>query len=189
MLHEDLNGSTEHQPGSDQFGLKQYNKSLASLNRYLSTANDKSVDIVLICCILFVSFDSFRGDYLIAGKHLQCGLKILSNSRRDPLNLKSRCENIVSVLVELYIQLKSILDENIDLCDPTTGAVYVPKRFSSPSEAWNTLNSITSLAFDVRPVEVLNAETRNKQISYWNDRLIMCRCLSSGKLGLISFHI
>lgn len=103
MLHEDLNGSTEHQPGSDQFGLKQYNKSLASLNRYLSTANDKSVDIVLICCILFVSFDSLRGDYLIAGKHLQCGLKILCSSRRDPLNLKSRCENIVSVLVELYI--------------------------------------------------------------------------------------
>lgn len=155
-LHEDLDGSTEHQPGSDQFGLKQYNKSLASLNRYLSTANDESVNIVLICCILFVTFESLRGNYLTAGKHLQCGLKILSGSRQDPLNSESRSEEIVSVMVELYVQVKSILDDNIDLCDPTTGAVYVPERFSSPSEARNTLISITSLVFDIRPDAALN---------------------------------
>ena len=70
-LHEAYSRSTESKSGIDEYSLKQYNKSLGGLNRYISSAKDKSLEIVMICCILFTLFESFRGDYDSAGKHLQ----------------------------------------------------------------------------------------------------------------------
>ncbi|MCJ1430149.1 hypothetical protein MMC29_008065 [Sticta canariensis] len=160
-LHETLNGSTGYKPGIDQYGLKQYNKSLAGLNRYMSTAKDKSVDIVLICCILFVTFDSLRGEYETAWQHLQSGLKILSSSRQDPRSSKFIHDDIVPVFVRLHVQAVSVIDIDITWDDPITAAFCVPKRFSSLSEARNTFYCIMSLLLDFCGVGMPSLEKRD----------------------------
>lgn len=147
-LHETFNSSTDYKPGSDQYGLRQYNKSLAGLNRYIATAKDKSVDIVLICCILFITFESLHGDYGTILKHLQGGLKILSSSQLDPRSSKFINDDILPIFSRLYVQVTSIINTDILLSDLTTRAVCVPKRFSSLDEARNTCYSIMSLISD-----------------------------------------
>lgn len=148
-LHETFHCSTEYTPASDQYGLRQYNKSLAGLNRYMSTAKGKSIDIVLICCILFTAFESLRGDYTTAGQHLQSGLKILSSSRQELLSSEFH-DDIVPVFVRLRVQAKSIIDTELTLDDPsTTRAVSVPKRFLRLGEARTTCFRLLSLVFDL----------------------------------------
>lgn len=147
-LHEAFSGNTGYKPGGDQYGLKQYNKSLAGLNTYMSTAKDKSVDIVLICCILFTSFESLRGDYHTAAQHLHSGLKILSHSRQDLHSSKIVHADIMPVFIRLRIQVRSIIDHDLTLGDATTEAICVPKRFLSLGEARNTFYSLMSLVID-----------------------------------------
>lgn len=163
-LHEAFNDRTEYKVGSQQYSLSQYNKSLVGLNRYLSTGKERSVDIVMICCILFAAFESFRGDYDIAGQHLQSGLKILSSSRQDPLGSKSINDDIVPVFTRLCVQFKSMVPFDLALDDLTTGAVSVPKRFSSLGEARDTFHTIMTLVLDfAAKVEVLVVENREIQ--------------------------
>lgn len=78
-LHEAFNGSIEYEPIGDQDGLKQRNKALAGLNKYISTAEDKSLEAVLVCCTLFTFLECLHGDHNAAGQHLQGGLKISSS--------------------------------------------------------------------------------------------------------------
>lgn len=136
-LHEAFNDSTECRPGSDWYGLNQYCKSLAGLNRHMSTTKYKSVDIVLICCVLFITFESLRGDYDTAGQNLQSGLKILSHPPQYQRSLKFIHDHMISVFVRLYVQLVSITDSNFTLNDHTAGGVYMPQRFSGLGEARN----------------------------------------------------
>ncbi|MCJ1467591.1 hypothetical protein MMC07_006216 [Pseudocyphellaria aurata] len=162
-LHESFNGSAEHGLRNDQYGLKQYSKSVAGLNKYLSTAKDKSVDIVLICCILFIAFDSLRGDYDTAGRHLFCGLKILCSSQQDPTSSNFIHDEIVPQFVRLRVQAKSTLDNYLSVADPTTRAMRVPKKFSNLGEARNTLYGIMSLVFNIGRAEKLVFEKRKAQ--------------------------
>lgn len=158
-LHEDFNDRTAYKVGSQQYSLSQYNKSLVSLSRYMSTGKERSVDKVMICCILFAAFESFRGDYEMAGQHLKCGLKILSSSRQDPLSSKFTNDDIVPVFIRLCVQFKSMIPTNFALDDLTTGAVSVPRRFSRLGEARDTIYTIMTLVFDFNAkVEVLILE-------------------------------
>ncbi|MCJ1424770.1 hypothetical protein MMC29_002658, partial [Sticta canariensis] len=148
-LHEAFSCVTEYKSGIDEYSLKQYNKSLGGLYRYISSAKDKSLEIVMICCILFTLFESFRGDYDSAGKHLQSGLKILSGSRLDPRSLKTLHDDILPVLFKLRVQARPFFDMEFNLdCPLNTVAVCVPKRFSSLREARNMFYSIMNLVLD-----------------------------------------
>ncbi|MCJ1265327.1 hypothetical protein MMC22_005203 [Lobaria immixta] len=157
-LHEMFNGSTEHRPGSDQYALKQYSKSLAGLNRYMSTAKEKSVNVVLICCVLFITFENLRGDYDTAWQHIQGGLKILSRSRQDPRSSKFIHEDIMPVFVRHHVQVKSVVSSHLILDDHAPGDACVPKTFSGLGEARNTFYSLMSLIIDFCWVQVPDFE-------------------------------
>ncbi|MCJ1428514.1 hypothetical protein MMC29_006424 [Sticta canariensis] len=162
-LHETYNGRTRYRPGSDQYCLKQYNKSLAGLNRYISTAKGMSIDIVLTCCVLFTSFESLRGDLDSAGQHLQSGLKILSKSIKDPQRSKVVHHNLLPLLVRLSVHARPIIDVDLTLDDPTTIATCLPKTFSSLSEARNTFYFIVSLVLNFCRAKALGLQNREVQ--------------------------
>lgn len=58
------------------FALAQYNKSIQKLNTGLS-AGQCSPEVALMCCALYICFESFRGVTKDAAMHLKSGIKIL----------------------------------------------------------------------------------------------------------------
>ena len=148
-LHELFSCGTQFQPGRDGYTLKQYNKSLGGLNRYISSAKNASLEIVMICCLLFILIESLRGDYDSAGKHLQSGLDILSSLPQDPQRMKVLHDDILPIFFKLRVQTRPFFDVESSLNYPlNTVAVCIPKRFSSLSEATNTLYTIINLVLD-----------------------------------------
>lgn len=126
----------------------------------------------MICCILFIAFDSLRGDYDTVGQHLYGGLKLLCSSQQDPRSSNFIHDEIVPQLIRLRVQAKSILEDYLFVDDPTTRAMCVPKRFLNLSEARNILYSIMSLAFDIGQGEVLDREKREAQTEIYANYLL-----------------
>lgn len=62
------------------FGLKHYSLAVNSLKEAISS-QPENIESVLLCCLLFVSFDSLRGNYTAASTHLNSGLKILCSEK------------------------------------------------------------------------------------------------------------
>ncbi|MCJ1422559.1 hypothetical protein MMC29_000439 [Sticta canariensis] len=148
-LHEAFSCGTQYQPGRDGYTLKQYNKSLKGLNRYISSAKNKSLEIVMICCILFTLIDGFRGDYGSAAKHVQSGLEILSSSPQDPHNIKVLHDDILPIFFKLRAETSSFFVVESTLDYPlNTVEVCIPKRFSSLNEARDTFYTIMSVVPD-----------------------------------------
>ena len=165
-LHEAFSRSTEYKSGIDEYSLKQYNKSLGGLYRYISSTKDQSLEIIMICCILFTMFESFRGHYDSAGQHLQSGLKILSGSRQESISLKALHDDILPVFNKLRVSARPFFDMEFNLDSPlNTLVVCVPKRFSTLREARNTLYSIMSLVLDFCrfKINVLKREAQSEK--------------------------
>jgi Fungal specific transcription factor domain len=66
--------------------LAQYDKAVRQLRRYLSSKQEPSIKVALICCALFYSFESTRGNYDSALAHLQNGLTILREAKEGGAN-------------------------------------------------------------------------------------------------------
>jgi hypothetical protein len=84
-LHEGYAGGVQKSARDTQlaaysFALKQYSISVRDLKEAISL-NPDNLEPILLCCALFVCFDSLRGNYSSAATHLEAGLKLLSNGR------------------------------------------------------------------------------------------------------------
>lgn len=169
FMSSDGEYDTEYQVALDQYGLQQYNKAIADLHKQISIKGDKSIDVVLVCCILFTCFDMLRGDFGSAGKHLLGGLKIFSNmqqSRRTSTLLQDELE---PMFVRLNLQSKSLFDTPHPSDDPTAGISSLPTRFSSLGEARNSLNSLMNQALNFVQAQAFKAENPQTQEHYEAD--------------------
>ncbi|KAJ5180711.1 hypothetical protein N7492_003921 [Penicillium capsulatum] len=86
-LHEDLElrgvpiSREELNNRHHRFALAQYGRSLATLNERRHSQDPKLRDIVLTCCLLFVTFELHRGQFDSAFMHLKQGLAIIEEAR------------------------------------------------------------------------------------------------------------
>lgn len=74
----------ERQPAPsslDQFALSHYNKAIAQLVHHTESAQNPPSDMstILTCCFLFVLLESLRGDLSEAVRHLDAGMRLLSD--------------------------------------------------------------------------------------------------------------
>ncbi|KAJ5359005.1 uncharacterized protein N7496_011418 [Penicillium cataractarum] len=82
-LHEDLQSrgaplSRENLANRRQkFALGQYGRSLAALNERRYSQDPRLRDVIVACCLLFVSIDVLRGQYDPALLHLKHGLAVI----------------------------------------------------------------------------------------------------------------
>lgn len=76
----------------DQFALAHYLQAMQHLQTHFETQDKASLRVALMTCILFVTFEFFRGYFETGQRHLKSGLQILSGSpgthgdfpRREP---------------------------------------------------------------------------------------------------------
>jgi hypothetical protein len=59
--------------------LQQYNRAISSLSQQLSNPSRRATEVTLICCIIFICFESVRGNYDAALSHLKSGMDILKS--------------------------------------------------------------------------------------------------------------
>lgn len=85
-LHERYDsGTTASVPGAHDFALSQYMQAVKHSNELLAAHLQGRTDVeaVLIACIIFVCYENLAGNYRAANMHLQNGLRILSQHRRN----------------------------------------------------------------------------------------------------------
>lgn len=145
-LHKSFENDSENVPGNDQYSIQQYNKAIARLNKYMSA--DSCTEVVLICCILFISFEAIRGNHTSAVQHLQGGLKILSHCRQNQRGSKIIQDELVPIFLRLSIQLKTITDFECVSEDAGPSITSIPSTFSSVSEASNSFYIIMDKILD-----------------------------------------
>lgn len=86
------------------FATEQYGKSIVQLRESLESGKQGTVT-ALMCCILFVCFDSLRGHVESSMIHLQSGLKILRSMKIRSESDKHIIENyLVPIFMRLSIQ-------------------------------------------------------------------------------------
>ncbi|KUJ10771.1 uncharacterized protein LY89DRAFT_723348 [Mollisia scopiformis] len=74
-LSHEVQGTTSSNHATDTFALQQYTKAL----RILAIAPEKTFgDVTLMACILFVYFESLRGDHAATVSHLNSGIRIIA---------------------------------------------------------------------------------------------------------------
>ncbi|KAJ5170553.1 transcriptional regulator family: Fungal Specific TF [Penicillium coprophilum] len=93
------------------FTLRQYNKAIQHLRTNV-TNNRYSLRVALITCMLFITLEYMRGQYQMAGAHLQYGMKLLSDisaprppSSMMPTTLSPDEDFAYNALVDAYVRL------------------------------------------------------------------------------------
>ena len=155
-LHEYLDGQKDvikydlkHK--SLHFSLQQYTKAIASLNQGLAAGARLPIEVVLICCALFISIESLQGNYAATARHLLSGSHILSDwlSANDR---KTSClvrDELLPIFIRLNIQVKSLVEypfPPLERDDPASNSL--PKCFSNLQEARASLYSPINKLFD-----------------------------------------
>lgn len=94
------------------FSLQQYTKAIASLNQSLATGSRLPVEVILICCALFISIESLQGNYVTTARHLISGSSILSDwlSANDRNTSCLVRDELLPIFIRLNLQVKTLVD-------------------------------------------------------------------------------
>jgi hypothetical protein len=174
-----LNRSLENAPGPQlkvniiqtvdrihhEYAVLHYIKSIQTLNQYLSTSNSPQLRIALICCVLFVCFETFQGSFASSVQQAYGGLKILrsyhagrsgSKPRSRPkssftskaLQIRAGCdgiskERVIAQHVEEYLDHQNISSPDGDEVTLSAGQTL------HPTEAFSHNSGVDQIAVEV----------------------------------------
>ncbi|KAJ5503200.1 transcriptional regulator family: Fungal Specific TF [Penicillium fimorum] len=136
------------------FTLRQYNKAIQHL-RTNATNDSYSLRIALITCMLFITLEYMRGQYQMAGAHLQYGMKLLSDistprplSSMTPTTLPPKKDFAYNALVDVYVRLGiqsamfGHVPSHLYIVTKDPLPTSLPYTFSSLLEARRTLDDL-----------------------------------------------
>jgi hypothetical protein len=142
---------------SESFTIRQYNQAINILNSQLS-GTEVSVEVTLVCCLLFVCLECLGGNQEVALNHLHNGLNILRSALAKGNN--SQCarsskfgtnfveENLNKIFSRLGAQLtlfgKSAFDDD-DASEPVS-TLEIPLTFNNLSEAKAVIDVLSTSA-------------------------------------------
>ena len=147
--HSIQNSNRDAQLAQYAFGLKHYSLAVKSLTETISS-QPGNLELVLLCCMLFVCFDCLRGNYTAASTHLTSGLNILC-SEKDAGKLSPSYAKIIEQFTCLGLSVGIFID--IHLPETNTfsiwsqfsnlGSVRDNSTFKTLDDARHSLNMIT----------------------------------------------
>lgn len=118
-----------------RLGLQQYNRAVGKTVELLNSKGHRSLDAVLVSCVLFVCHELLQYNYSMAIKHLMNGLSILAPAPESELN-----KPIGRLLYRIVIQSMFLGDCHVppERLRNRTAALDLP--FSCPSDARDSLD-------------------------------------------------
>ena len=94
---------------NQSFAIQQYNKAIKHLSEHLSSGTGRvGAEVALICCVVFICLESLQGNLELALAHLESGLSILRNWRKEIDSPLSRGSEIIGkeILINLFLRLE-----------------------------------------------------------------------------------
>lgn len=156
--------------------LEQYCKATSALQRYINYAFERGANLepILLCCILFVVFEVFRGNGTLALSHLRHGQRAMRGLTYQPNTGELRSSPTLTirstaVTEELLHEFDSLSVESVLAMEPT-GTInekwstvdlrtsHIPDYFNSIEHAKAVLDHLTAASDDFRNELVLFAE-------------------------------
>ncbi|MCJ1231268.1 hypothetical protein MMC12_007945 [Toensbergia leucococca] len=146
---------------AQQFALMQCNKAISHLSKRLRMNEEDSMEIALIACVLFITFEQLQGNYESALRHWQQGKKVLHGWQEAKNNYQSSSsnaliplcnpdvieDNLIRFFGRLDVQAITFIDTRSLQCDetwqskkPGLGPPHIPDKISSLSEARHYLD-------------------------------------------------
>lgn len=161
QLHPDSAGEGSSR---NKFALQQCNRAIGELKQDLCANGQRSIEMVLISCIIFICFESIQGSYEAALTHLQSGLLIfrdwqVANKDSSPYGTpassryhKGIDSEITQILARLNLQAITFIDTHLFhggliMSDAVIVVDSVPGSFHSINEARDWLDGCMSSMF------------------------------------------
>jgi hypothetical protein len=184
--------------------LRQYNKALHQLQKYLSSNELLDKRTVLMCCRLFYCIEIARQDYATALRHLKSGLIILKewkDSAKSELtsNMNSSPTDYANELIEVFCRLDvqvRILENGqppylvLTTPEERSGLVpCVPVTFYSLADAWISMNKLMNWAFQFLALRMEHGRGLLKDIKIGNlgERYILEREIDRWMIAFKAF--
>lgn len=144
----------------NKFALQQCNKAIASLTRELGAKGQRSIEVLLMSCVLFVCFETLQGNYESALTHMESGVRMYHNWQAESKN-SERCmygrphsvdKEIAQIFSRLNLQVLMFPDTHLvgkDFYNPNVNTVIdsPPTSFSCLKEAKDRLDNCISYIF------------------------------------------
>ncbi|KAL5332126.1 hypothetical protein BJX70DRAFT_185575 [Aspergillus crustosus] len=123
-----------HSAPTERFVLEEYNKSIQTLVKSLSSSRGESLDLPLTTCCLFVCLEMLRGNQKEALDHIEAGLRIIhKHEQTNPLSSHSN---------ELYQELRDLF-LRLNLQASFMGRLMIPLRLTPSATVRSGLNFTT----------------------------------------------
>jgi len=146
----------------DKFALQQCNKAIANLTQGLCARGQRSIEVLLMSCALFVCFEILQGNYESALTHMESGVRMYRNWQAEngnsgPHISSGSChildKEIVQIFSRLNLQVLMFPDTHLVGKDFYTTNVNPlieppPKSFSCLKEARDRLDNCMSYIFE-----------------------------------------
>ncbi|KAK8095152.1 uncharacterized protein PG998_014376 [Apiospora kogelbergensis] len=119
--------------------MQQYNKAISSLLKVMSTlGSPTATHSILLCCLMFVCFESLMGRYSESIKHIKSGFQLLASSDASGnIGDADLWWQIYGMFARLGIEFSAYMD---DLLVPP-----VPKNTNSPAASTDGQQPFTNL--------------------------------------------
>lgn len=138
-LHEVLRQSTTAR--STTFAVQAYSKAIRKVSSLSLDGSSEALDVALLCCMLFATFESLRGYYKSALTHIGSGMKLVAAHEVDADYVKRRSYSwglIQPIFVCLDTQAMEVSEDLL----PSTGlpheklnSLLLPETFKTIEEA------------------------------------------------------
>ncbi|UZP34918.1 hypothetical protein NXS19_002734 [Fusarium pseudograminearum] len=138
------------------FMIQQYNKAISSIIPNMTQSCTENLHVVLICCLLFISFEGLTGRYDEFIKHLRAG-SALFNSKLPSSTFEDRM--ITEKLAEMFCRLQV---ESANFMPINEGASGVERWYRNNaiqgSHTVVPFNSLNEASLMLRQLDVLQDE-------------------------------
>jgi hypothetical protein len=145
---------------NNKFALQQCNKAITSLNNELSLKGQRSIQVLLMSCVLFVCFETLQGNYESALTHMESGVRMYRNwqaeNNKPERYVYGRSQSVDTEIAQIFsrlnLQVLMFPDTHLigkDFYDTSTNTLMEspPNSFSCLKQAKDRLDNCMSYIF------------------------------------------
>ncbi|THY15800.1 hypothetical protein D6D02_03043 [Aureobasidium pullulans] len=170
-------------PVKQKINLRQYCKATAALQKYIDRAasGQASIEPVLLCCLLFVSYETYQDETGLAMQHLKLGRRTIEDSIAGRLEFSSKqtSKDVIAAFDWMGSQStnrgrKELSSGDVLQDKPSNG---ISTYFTSLEHAKQALDRLSTTASDWRTDLLALATEYIATTDSWNTRPAIRECI------------